>query len=233
MSYCNRAETLKSEENKPVFVGLAVIIIVILTFPHVYPTVQGQIEQETVFTPAYKFETTNYNSSIRFAVNGSCSEVSLENGVWTFTNLRLNNSQAFNNFSIAARDSNITIYSVRTGDSNRSSFLRYNAQGEGNQTVNLYPGSTRQTHWSEWSVTVPRSGTVWLPEGENWKLHGNSVFVWGLTGNISVVRYNFSPSYRDSNLPLHLQHSITIITAVALAAVAATALIIQIITRRR
>ena len=83
-------------------------------------------------------------------------------------------------------------------------------------------------------MTVPRSGTIWLSEGENWKLQpDNSVIVWGLTGNISVVRYNFSPSYRDSNLPLHLQHSIAIITAAVLATVVATTVIIQITARRR
>jgi hypothetical protein len=148
--------------------------------------------------------------------------------------LRLNNSQVSNNFSISAKDSNLTIYSLRTGDFNRSSFLRYTVVGQGTQKMNLYPGSTQQTHWSEWSVTVPRSGTVWLSEGENWKLQpDNSVIVWGLTGNISVVRYNFSPSFHDVNLPFHLQHSITIITAVVLATIVATALVIRITVRRR
>ena len=225
---------MKAEKGRPFLVGLAVAIIAILAFPCGYQTVQAQTEHKTVFTSADIFITPDFNSSIRFAINGSCSEVSLVNGVWTFTNLRLNNSQASNNFSITAKDSNLTIYSLRTGDFNRSSFLRYTAQGEGTQTVNLYPGSTRQTHWSEWSVTVPRSGTIWLSEGENWKLQpDNSVIVWGLTGNISVVRYNFSPSYRDSNLPLHLQHSIAIITAAVLATVVATTVIIQITARRR
>lgn len=225
---------MKAEKGKPFYVGLAFAIIAILAFPCVYQTVQAQTEAKTIFNPDDIFSTPNFNSSIRFIVNGSYSEVSLMNGVWTFTNLRLNNSQVSNNFSIIAKDSNITIYSLRTGDFNRSSFLRYTAEGEGTQTVNLYPGSTRQTHWSEWSVTVPRSGTVWLSEGVNWRLQpDNSVTVWGLTGNISVVRYNFGPSYQDSNLPFHLQHSIAIITAAVLATIVATALIIQITARRR
>ena len=225
---------MKAENGRPVYVGLAVALIAILAFPCLFQTVQAQAERKTVFTPGDIFITPNFNSSIGFSVNGSYSEVSLVNGVWTFTNLRLNNSQLSNNFSIAAKDSNITIYSLRTGDFNRSSFLRYTAQGEGTQTVNLNPGSTRQTHWSEWSVTVPRSGTVWLSEGENWKLQmDNSVIVWGLTGNISVVRYNFSPSYSDSNLPFHLQHSIAIITVAVLAIVVATTIVIQITARRR
>jgi hypothetical protein len=225
---------LKAENGRPVYVGLAVAIIAILAFSCLFQTVQAQAERKTVFTPSDIFVTPNFNSSIGFSVNGSYSEVSLVNGVWTFTDLRLNNSQLSNNFSIAAKDSNITIYSLRTGDFNRSSFLRYTAQGEGTQTVNLNPGSTRQTHWSEWSVTVPRSGTVWLSEGENWKLQtDNSVIVWGLTGNISVVRYNFSPSYSDINLPFHLQHSIAIITFAVLAIVVATTIVIQITARRR
>ena len=225
---------MKAENGRPVYVGLAVALIAILAFPCLFQTVQAQAERKTVFTPGDIFITPNFNSSIGFSVNGSYSEVSLADGVWTFTNLRLNNSQLSNNFSIAAKDSNITIYSLRTGDFNRSSFLRYIARGEGTQTVNLNPGSTRQTHWSEWSVTVPRSGTVWLSEGENWKLQtDNSVIVWGLTGNISVVRYNFSPSYSDVNLPFHLQHSIAIITVAVLAIVVATTIVIQITARRR
>ena len=225
---------MKAEKGRPILVGLVVAIIVILAFSQVYPKVRGQIETKTVFTPDDIFSTSDFNSSIRFSVNGSCSKVTLVNGVWTFTNLRLNNSQFSNNFSISAIDSNVTIYSLRTGDFNRSSFLRYTVVGEGTQKMNLYPGSTRQTHWSEWSVTVPRSGTVWLSEGENWKLQpDNSVIVWGLTGNISVVRYNFSPAYLDINLPFHLQHSITIITVAVLATVVATALIIQTTSRRR
>jgi len=225
---------LKAEKGRPFLVGLAFAIIAILAFPCVYQTVQAQTETKTVFNPDDIFSTPDFNSSIRFAINGSCSEVSLVNGVWTFTNLRLNNSQASNNFSITAKDSNITIYSLRTSDFSRSGFIRYTAEGEGTQTVNLYPGSTRRTHWSEWSVTVPRSGTVWLSEGGNWKLQtDNSVMVWGLTGNIYIVRYNFGASFTDNNLPFHLQHSIAIITAAVLATVVAAALIIQIAARRR
>jgi hypothetical protein len=128
---------LKAEKGKPVLVGLAVAIIVILSFSQVYPKVQGQTETKTVFNPDDIFSTPDFNSSIRFSVNGSCSKVTLVNGVWTFTNLRLDNSQISNNFSISAIDSNLTIYSLRTGDFNRSSFLRYTAAGEGTQKINL------------------------------------------------------------------------------------------------
>jgi hypothetical protein len=225
---------LTAGKGRPVVVGLAVAIMVVLAFPCVYHTVQAQTETKRVFTAADTFDTPEFNSSIRFAVNGSCSAATLAGGVWTFTNLRLNNSQTYNNFSISVKDSNITIYSLRTSDFNRSTFLRYNSVGEGTQTVNLYPGSNRQTHWSEWAVTVPRSGTVWLSEGQNWKLQpDNSVIVWGLTGNVSVSRYNFGPSYLDNSLPFHLQHSLAIVTAGVLAAVIAFALVIQITMKRR
>lgn len=227
---------MKAEKGKPVLVRLAVTIIVILAIPNVCPTVQAQTEHKTVFTPADKFETADFNSSIRFAVNGSCSDITLVNGVWTFTNLRLNNSQfTLNNFSISVRDSNVTIFSVRAYNfTGRSTSVRFSVVGTGTQTIDLNPDSEEPTHWSEWSVTVPRSGTDWLSEGENWKLQpDSSVIVWGLTGNVSVTHYVFSGSKRENNLPFYFQHIVTIITLAVLASVVATAIIIQITKRRR
>lgn len=227
---------MKAEKGRSVLIGFAVAITVLLAFPNVYPVAQAQTELKTVFTPADKFETADFNSSIRFSVNGSCTDTTLLNGVWTFTNLRLNNSQfALNNFSISVKDSDVTIFSVRTYNfTGRSTSVRFSVVGNGTQVIDLNPDSNEPTHWSEWSVTVPRSGTDWLSEGQNWKLQpDSSIIVWGLTGNVSVTHYVFSGSNRENNLPLYSQHFITIMTAIVLTSVIATAVAIQITSRRR
>jgi hypothetical protein len=226
---------LTAGKGRPVAVGLAVAFMVVLAFPCVYTTVQAQTETKRVFSAADTFDTPDFNSSIRFAVNGSCTAVTLANGVWTFTNLRLNNSQTLNNFSISVKDANITINSLRTSNfTGRSTFIRYTATGEGTQTVDLDTDSTRRSHWSEWSIIVPRSGNYWPPEGQNWKLQpDNTVIVWGLTGNVSVSHYVFLGAYSDSSLPFYLQHSLAIVTAAVLATIVAATLVIQITLRRR
>jgi hypothetical protein len=221
--------------SKPALAGLALAIL-ILTFISCFFDVEAQSEANTVFTSTDTFIAPGSNSTIRFAVNGSCKDITLVNGVWTFTNLRLTNSLAtLNNFSISAKNSEVTIFSVRANNfTGRTNFVRFSVVGNGTQTISLNPDSVKPTHWSEWAVTVPRSGTVWLSEGQNWKLQpDSSVVVWGLTGNVSITHYVFPGSYLENNLPFYMQHSITIITATGLTAVAAVAIVIQITARRR
>jgi hypothetical protein len=213
----------------------AILIIIVFLCPCDTTTVEAQSQTETIFTQYDTFNIIEYNSSIRFGQNGSYAKVELANGIWTFTNLRLNNSQAIGNLSMGAKDCNITIFSLRTSNfTGRSTFIRYHATGVGTQTVNLHPGAIQPTHWSEWAVTTPgASGTIWLSEGKNWDLMSdNTVVVKGLTGNISVTHYNFINRFADSNAPFHIQHSIAIITAIVLAVVIAVSSLIRATKRR-
>lgn len=219
---------MEATTSKPVPIGLAAAILVILLFPFLCPNVGGQ--DATTFTRSDKFSIPELNGTISFALNGSCSSATLVNASWLFTNLRLNNSQPVGNLTVSAVNSTMTILSyssfVLLG---RSAQLRYNAQGVGTQTVNLGLNSSRPTHPGEWSINV--AGKGFISEGNGWNLLPNdTVVVSGLTGNISVTHFGYViPD--NSNLPFYQQHSAIIITAIVLSVVVAVAVVIRVKVR--
>jgi hypothetical protein len=213
-----------------------VLAIVILTFISFYPDVEAQTEVNPVFTSRQTFSTPGYNSTIRFAVNGSCTSITLKDGSWTFTGLRLGYSRNAANVSISAVDCNLTIYSVSASNfSARSVSLRYNAVGVGLQSVR-FVDITQKTSSAEWSVIVPGAsgnGLVWLSQGQNWDMQtDNTVVVHGVTGNITVSRYNlgaFQPTSSNQSFPF--SHLIALITFGVLIAVVAVALVIKLVRK--
>jgi hypothetical protein len=219
--------------SKPALIGLAAAILLILVFPSLYPNAKGQ--DAATFTPQDKFSIPELNGSISFALNGSYSSATLENGTWSFNDLNLNNSQPLGNLKVSAENSNLTIWSFRSFNfSGRSAQLRYNVQGNGTQTINLCLNSTQPTHPIEWSVIVPgiQPRNVFLAEGDRWNLlPDNSVVVFGLTGNVSVTHYGYVIP-NNSNLPFYQQHSLIIITTALLAVIVAVAVIIRFKVRR-
>jgi len=214
--------------SKPALIGLAAAII-LLVLPILCPDAKAQ--DATTFTRQDKFSIPEFNGSISFALNGSYSSATLENGTWNFKDLSLNSSQPLGNLKISVENSNMTVWSFRSFlFSGRSAQLRYNVQGIGNQTINLGLNSTQPTHPIEWSVTVPSvtvPNTVFLAEGDHWNLlPDNSVVVSGLTGNVSVTHYGFNIP-NTSNLPFYEQHSVIITTLALLAVIVGVALIIH------
>ncbi len=209
---------------------LAVVLTIVLIFSYVFSNTQAQTI--TTFTPADKFNIPELNGAISFALNGSCSAATLENGTWTFKDLRLNASQSSGNLKVSAQNSNITInfYGVGNFLSRRSAFLGYTVKGQGKQTFNLGLNSSQPTSASEWTVIVPDS--VFLVEGEGWNLlPDDTVVVTAATSNVTIIHYRFNfPN--DSNLPFYQQHSIAIITAIMLAATVATSIIIKVKMRK-
>jgi hypothetical protein len=194
--------------------GLGIILLVAIVFSYFYPNTQAQTQQ--YFTPSDRFDIPKLNGSIKFANNGSFSSATLENDTWVFEDLRFNISRPQGNLKVSAQNSNMTIFSYQSLNFiGRSEFLRVEIQGQGKQTINLGLNLTRQTKGSEWSVIMP--GSIFLAEGEGWKLlTDNTVVMTGLTGNFSVVHYNLG-LYDDENLPFYQKHSIAIITAIVLA----------------
>jgi len=191
----------------------------------------AKAQDTTTFTRQDKFSIPEFNGSISFALNGSYSSATLENGTWNFKDLSLNSSQPLGNLKISVENSNMTVWSFRSFlFSGRSAQLRYNVQGIGNQTINLGLNSTQPTHPIEWSVTVPSvtvPNTVFLAEGDHWNLFpDNSVVVSGLTGNVSVTHYGFNIP-NTSNLPFYEQHSVIITTLALLAVIVGVALVIH------
>ena len=106
--------------------------------------------------------------------------------------------------------------------------------GVGTQMVNLGLNVSKPTSPSEWTVTIlgPDGNTVFLAENEGWNLlPDNTVVVTGITGNLSVVHYNFGANI-DTNLPFFQAHSIAIITGIVLASAVAVAVVIKVKVRK-
>ena len=210
--------------------NLLLLFIIIALIFH-FAAIDTQAQTATTFTPQDSFSIPALNGTINFAINGSCTSATLVNGSWIFSNLSLNNSKPLGNLTVSAENSNVTISLYRFYNLlGRTAILRYYAQGVGTQTVNLGLNVTQPTQPIEWIVS-PIAG-VFLAEGNGWKLlRDNSVVVTGLTGNITVSHYGFfAPT--DSNLPFYQKHSIAIVTAIVLAALAAIAVVIRVKGRR-
>jgi len=228
-------ETL-TKLRKAVWAGIPLIIL-ILANPQL--CVFSQAQTQTTFTTADKFGNPQYNSIISFALNGSYSVARLENGFWTFKNLKLdsqdlsflglNSTQGLGELRISAQNSNVTIWArISVNYSFPVDLLSYYAEGTGNQTVNLGLNASRSSS-DEWSVIV--SDNVFLPPGQGWSLSpDDSVLVWGRTGNVTIAHFGFNPEYR--NLSFFLQHYVVIFTALLLVAVIFVAVTIRIRTRK-
>src|SRR4030066_974417 len=99
--------TLKISRN-PISVVIIAFPIIVLSLSLFGFLAHGQ--SETAFTPTDKFDIPVNNSSISFAVNGTYEQASLENGSWSFLNLRLNNSQTPEKLglNVSAKDTKAT-----------------------------------------------------------------------------------------------------------------------------
>jgi len=229
-------ETL-AKLRKAVWAGILLTVILLLVNPQFCATTQGQTQ--TDFTTQNKFSIPQYNSTISFALNGSYSEATLENGFWTFKNLKLdsqdfsflglNATQGLGELRISAQNSNVTVWvRISVNYSFPVDLLSYYAEGAGNQTVNLGLNTSRSSIY-EWTVIV--SDNIFLPMGEDWSLlPDNSVFVWGRTGNVTVAHFGFNYEYRS--LSFFLQHYVALFTALLLVAVIFMSIVIRIKTKK-
>jgi hypothetical protein len=207
--------------------ALTTVLVIVLTFSSISTT---QAQNFTTFTHADKFDIPNFNATINFALNGSYSQATLENDTWVFQNLSLNDSQLRGNLKFSAENSNVTIFTYQANNPDfRSSILTYSAQGRGKQTINFGLNSS-QSSPTEWMVALPGAETfVFLAEGEGWTLlPDNTVVVTGLTGNVTVVHFDFIAPVSNSNLPFYQQHSVAIATAVLVVITVAIALVIRV-----
>jgi hypothetical protein len=211
---------------KKILFETAVILIIASLLPNVILSTQAQIAIN--FTPADKFSIPQYNGSISFGFNGSYAKAVLENDSWTFSSLRLNGSRPLRDLKISAQNSNITIllYSSYV-NSTRAASLRYTAEGQGIQIVNLGLNLTQQSNAYQWTVVIPgKSGSVFLAENEHWKfLPNDTLMIYGLSGNVTVTRYGFSVAADEG-------HSVAIVTAALVAATVAVAVAIRFKVRR-
>ena len=206
---------------------LAVVILLLLQ--------NAKAQIETVFTQNVTFSISSQGGNISFGVGGTYTSATFANGTWSFTNLKLNGSQTISNFEVSARNSNITINSFFSRNVTlRSARLRYVAEGLGEQTfqMGIAAGEGRWGLHPEWSVIVDG---VWLGEGDGWRISPDgTVTIKGVTGNVSIVYYNFFGLIEsDEDLPFYEQHSVSIMTATFAVFTAILGAIIRLITRKR
>jgi hypothetical protein len=216
--------------------GLLVLSL-LLTILQFSPSVNAQAE--TNFNTEDRFSIPETNGTLSFALNGSYTSATLENDTWIFKNLKLNSqnltflglnaTQGLDELKFSTQNSNVTVWTCFSVNYTLPVvLLSYYAEGVGNQTVNLGLNASQPSS-SEWSVIV--SDSVFLPEGDDWRLlPDSSLLVWGRTGNVTVAHFGFTGEYK--NLSFFLQHYVGIFTAVFLAAVISVSLLIRAKIRR-
>ncbi len=202
-----------------ILTAVAAIFIITSFIPWTYFPVNAQVD--TLFTPADKFGILEYNSTISFATVGTYSRASLENETWNFVNLNLNNSQQPVDLKVSAQDCNVTIKECQVFNTATSNvtfggvILLYTVVGQGNQTFNfgldLKDGA--------WSVSFNDN---FVGENEGWSVSPDkTVTITDAkdTSNVTLAYFNFSGSFGgngdNSNQPFYQQHSVAIVTAVA------------------
>ncbi len=203
-------------------------LLITLSFPSLFQNVQA--ENITSFTSQDTFKSPAYNGTIRFAVNGTYKEASLENGVWTFNGLTLNNSFPLGNLKFSAKNCNVTIFSYfsMNFNSRRLGYLNYYVEGTGEQAVNLGFNASQPSDPSEWTVIT--QDNVFLAEGKNWRLlPDDTMVIYGISGNLTVARYSYG--YPVDNQPFYMQHSVIILTAIAVAVTVTVATVIKLKTK--
>ena len=215
--------------------GIAIIAILVIVsiLSSTYPKLQAQTD--VMFGPANKFSIPAYNGTISFGVNGTYSNASVENGTWTFMNLRLNGSLPLENLEFSAQNCNVSIFLFR--EFNTSTFsiqlLSYVVEGQGKQILTFDLGSQRESSASDWNVAF---GTrVITTEGNGWNLlPGGRLSITGASENenITILHYVFLGSFaNNSNLPFYQQHSIALITAIIVAVTLIAAIVVKVKTR--
>jgi hypothetical protein len=211
--------------SKAVYTAAMVVFLFATLCPAAAPNAEAQTA--TAFTPADKFPIPQNNGTVSFAVNGSYSSATLTDGMWVFTDLRLNDSDFQRTMKVSTLNSNMTIISY--GPYGNDVFghifiIAYYADGVGQQIIDAGLNSS----WSdptEWSVIVNNS--VFLAKDKGWTFSAdNSFVVTGQTGLIGLVRFGFLNPQGDKNQPFMVKHSVIITTGIALAAVSAVGVVV-------
>ena len=191
----------------------------------------------TAFTVHDQFLLPASNGVIKFSLNGTCQAATINNGSWSFANLRLNNSGSPTNVSIFLKDSNITVRSCRTFNSTLGveAQVAYNVTGDGSQTFsfssNLKGGS--------WLVVFNRN-TNFVQENHGWVSAPNgTITINGAASgfNVTATYYLYPQSLGGngnvSNQPFIAQHSMIVATGIAVAVAVILAVAVRGVNLRR
>jgi hypothetical protein len=206
-----------------------VIPIILILFISLYICPNTQAQSNTSFSPKDQFLIPSSDGAISFAVNGSYSNATLENGSWAFKNLSINGSMPIRNFLVSAQNSNVTIFSYFSFNNTVASLgLIYAVEGNGKQIFNF--GQQSHVNGVDWTVvkTVNRRN-VFLTPGTDYTISANgTIVVNGATGNFSIFHFSFYNNNLNSNLPFYEQHSVAIATSAAVAIVMVLAVVVAV-----
>ncbi len=157
-----------------------------------------QDEASVAFTSETQFSIPASNGSIGFAMGGSYTYASLENGTWNFAGLDLSGSSSAMplpmptgfNFSASAQNSHVAITQftrLNVFPPMGTGILEYTVSGVGSQTFNVY----YPNHWLKYTVTVDG---VAKEENDGWAVTGDGwLTVTGATSAVKVT-YGLRPS---------------------------------------
>ncbi|MCW4000791.1 MAG: hypothetical protein NWE93_11175 [Candidatus Bathyarchaeota archaeon] len=228
---------MKNNNSKSACTLLVLLCLAVTLIYSSYPPSQAQAV--TAFSSTDQFSAPSQNSTIRFAFNGTYASANLQNGTWTFNDLKLNTPNAAflgldtlnttKTLKFSAENSNVTILAFQAFNySSAVTVLSYTATGEGTQTVNLGLNLTEPTDSSQWSIIV--EDDVFLAEGQGWRLlSDDSILVSAPVGNITIAHFDFGGSV--GNVGFLLEHYVLLFTGVVLAVTLAAAVLIR--TRRQ
>ncbi len=186
-------------------------------------------QSSKAFGPDTKFGIPAYNGVINFGVSGNYSSATFEDNNWVFTNLHLIGSDPLENFTISAKNSNVTVYGhFVTTVYFPNERLNYIAQGKGEQIINMDVGVNGGSS-VDWVILT--NGTF---VSNDWSVsHDGTVTVTGLTGNITVIYFGFLSQLGVSNLPFYEAHSVAIVVTVAVTVTIVVAVVLKVEVKRR
>jgi hypothetical protein len=180
------------------------------------------------FTPRDKFSIPSQNGTISFAVDGTYSNATLKNGIWSFTDLQLNGSQPLEKLDVSTENSDIIIFSHLSYDYLRKiSVLTYFAEGQGTQTLNIGIGAGKEQGGIniEWSVI---ENDTFIAQGNKWNITPEGTLtITGFAGNVTVFYFSLGENASGENLSFIQQHSIVILTAFVVVITIVVAIVVR------
>lgn len=222
----------------------AALVVLLVALTLIPPISAEPAAATTSFTPQDVFRIPELNGNVNFAFDGSYTDAKLENNVWIFDGLELNNTEVvqqygftdftpLRNLKVSAQNSNVTLLAFLSFNfSFEIEMVAFNVEGWGTQTIDLGLNDTQTRSIAEWSIMTD-NGATFLAEGSGWTLlNDNSIQVDYGPGNMSVIHYYLTdPSM--ANLSFLAQHYVTILTGAVLAATLAVATAITVRHRRK
>jgi hypothetical protein len=196
-------------DRKTVLTSIAAIYLIMLVFPGVGFVAKAQSDPS--FASTDRFAIPALDGTIGFSTGGTYASASLDNNAWKFVNLDLNNSGQPENLTVSAQDSNVVITVYQIFNATVSARLRYTVVGHGVQIFNL----GYALKGGDWFVSIDGK---FKANNEGYSVSPDqTITVTAATVNASITYFNFGGTPDNANLPFYEQHSVAIVTGVAVA----------------